>query len=115
MGVLPDCGSGALHDGEGSGLPGTWNDVHLLDSITGTDDMLGEEFGLGEAAEVLEVDGVLIFDVIFDDSVVDVSSAVRGRVQDSLQDPFCVPARQFDSPDLDCFIPKATLLLGLEV
>lgn len=44
------------------------NAVYFLDNVTLAQDMLWEELGLGKAAEVLKVDGVLVFYIVFDES-----------------------------------------------
>jgi hypothetical protein len=42
--------------------------VHLFDDVTLAQDMLREELGFGEAAEVLQVNDILVLHLVFDGS-----------------------------------------------
>jgi hypothetical protein len=54
-------------------VPSASNGVHFLDEVTLAHNVLGHEAGTGEATEVLEVDGILAGNVVFDYSVGSVS------------------------------------------
>ena len=55
--------------------------MHLLDEITLAHDVLGHEAGTGEATEMLEVDGILAGNVVFDYSaeIVSTCMCIKGR------------------------------------
>jgi hypothetical protein len=58
-------------------VPGTLNTVHLFDEVTLANDMVGHVARTGEAAEMLQVDGILAGYVVFDYSVSVVSKRQR--------------------------------------
>lgn len=62
-------------------VPGASYGVHLLDEITLAHDVLGHEAGTGEATEMLEVDGILAGNVVFDYSaeIVSTCMCIKGR------------------------------------
>ena len=70
VGPLPAVSLGVLEHSLRSGVvPGALNTVHLFDEVTLADDVVGHVARAGEAAKVLQVDGILTGYVVFDYSV----------------------------------------------
>jgi hypothetical protein len=85
VGGLPAVSLGILEHGLRSCVvPSTLDTVHLFDKVTLANDVVGHKARAGKAAEVLEVDGILAGDVVFDHSATTIS-LVSGRVSSEQQ------------------------------
>ena len=63
-----------MHNRKWSALPSTRDAIHLFDEISLTEHVLRHPFRLRETAKMLEVDGVLTIDPIFNDSRIELVS-----------------------------------------
>lgn len=71
---LPTVSLGVLERSKRSGvIPGALNGMHLFDEITLANDVLWDVARTGEAAKVLQIDGIVAGYVVFDHSVAIVS------------------------------------------
>ena len=66
-GVLPRGCRGGLHDCGWRGLPCSWDGIDLLYNIPLADHVLGQILRFGKAAEMLEVNAVVVLNIVLDD------------------------------------------------
>lgn len=80
--------------------------------------MLGNVSWSGKTTKMLQIDIVVTWNLVLDDSSRCQSTRSEQssrRFSLSLEDAFGVLARQLDAPDFDEFVTKATLFFGLDM